>query len=290
MRLNRGLVNHKRGRPSLLFEKSKNELEKDLTYAKENLSILKSQQSVIKEAKKGIAESYHPYNLNSGSERSAKQVQDELLQHFNVIEENAKAAQLNQSAIDKINKAKRVCSGLVATISFFWMLVCQFIESLSLSKEMERLMRDILIPAHYLMIASKKYKKAEERKRIYQQAMQLLVALKNNAAWKLLDKAEQDKLTNSARDCAQLFQRSSSCLEGRNGYLSLRHHGLHHLSTRKLGALTVIHNYFITRSDNTTAAERFFGKKHESLFEYVMKKMPSLSRPSIQKAILRRAV
>jgi PAS domain-containing protein len=288
-RLNRGLVSHQRGRPSLLFEKSKDELEKDLTHSKENLSILQSQQSAIKESKKGIAESYHPYDLNNGSERSARQVQDELLQHFNVIEENAKAAQLNQSAIDKIKKAKRVCSGLVNTISFFWMLVYQLIDSLFLSKEMEQLMRNILIPAHYLMIASKKYKKAEERKRIYQQAMQLLISLEDNPTWKHLNKIEQGRLTDAARNCAQLFQRSSSCLEGRNGYLSLRHHGLHHLSTRKLGALTVIHNYFITRSDNTTAAERFFGKKHKNLFEYVIEKMPSLSRPSIQKAILRRA-
>ena len=54
----------------------------------------------------------------------------------------------------------------------------------------------------------------------------------------------------------------------------LRHHGLHKLSDRKLGALTVIHNYYIKRADGTTAADRFFDKKGEDLFEYLLKKMP----------------
>lgn len=47
-------------------------------------------------------------------------------------------------------------------------------------------------------------------------------------------------------------------MEGRNGQLSLHHHGKHHLSERKLSALTAMHNYFIRRPDGTTAAERFF--------------------------------
>ena len=97
------------------------------------------------------------------------------------------------------------------------------------------------------------------------------------------------QLMNTAKECAQLFQRSSSCLEGRNGYLSLRHHGLHHLSDRKLGALTVIHNYFTTRPDHTTAAERLFSKKPRNLFEHLTEKLPSVSRPALQAVAIRRA-
>jgi len=45
------------------------------------------------------------------------------------------------------------------------------------------------------------------------------------------------------RVCAEgvsRFVRSSSCVEGRNGQLSLHHHGCHALSPGKLKALTVI--------------------------------------------------
>jgi hypothetical protein len=288
-RENRGLVSSQRGRPSSLSTRTDKELEDEMIFLKKKLSTIQSQQLAIKDAKKGIGATYHPYDLTSGIARSAEQVQEELMQHFDIIERNASAAQLKQSAIDKITKSKRVCSGLVATIAFFWMMINQFLESLSLSKDIEEIMRDQLIPAHYLMIAGKKLKTAEQRKLVYQKAEELLSVLKNNAIWENINKEEQNRLSSVAKKCAQLFQRSSSCLEGRNGYLSLRHHGLHHLSTRKLGALTVIHNYFIMKPDNTTAAERFFEQKPRNLFDYLMKNLPSVPRPSLQKAILRRA-
>ena len=60
-------------------------------------------------------------------------------------------------------------------------------------------------------------------------------------------------------ECAGWLVRGSSCVEGRNGQLELRHHSLHRLSPRKLGVLTVMHNYWLKRADGTTAAERFFG-------------------------------
>jgi hypothetical protein len=67
--------------------------------------------------------------------------------------------------------------------------------------------------------------------------------------------------------CADVFQRRSSCVEGRNGQLSLHHHGRHRSSDRKLAALTAVHHFYICRADGTTAAERFFGRAHPVLFE-----------------------
>jgi len=45
-----------------------------------------------------------------------------------------------------------------------------------------------------------------------------------------------------AQQAAEVFQRSSSRVKGRNGQLSLRHHGLRELTTSKLKALRTIHN------------------------------------------------
>jgi hypothetical protein len=160
---------------------------------------------------------------------------------------------------------------------------------LSLSQEIKTIVEDILIPAQYLAISGKKSKTAEQRKYIHKQSEQLFSQLRGNITWEQTDTEEKKRLISAAKKCAQMFQRSSSCLEGRNGYLSLRHHGLHYLSSRKLNALTVIHNYFTTQTDNTTAAERFFEQKTRNLFDYVMQQMPSVARPSLQRAILRRA-
>ena len=97
--------------------------------------------------------------------------------------------------------------------------------------------------------------------------------------WGSLNDHERADLEAKARQCAELFQRSSSCVEGRNGQLSLRHHGLHRLTPRKLGALKVIHNYLVERPDGSTAAERFFGSRPQPLFAWLLARLPLPARP-----------
>jgi len=80
--------------------------------------------------------------------------------------------------------------------------------------------------------------------------------------------------------CVQTFQRSSSCVEGRNGQLALRHHSFHRLSPRKLQALTTIHNFFLTRPDGSTAAERFFAHPPNPLFDSLLQALPLPPRPA----------
>lgn len=88
-----------------------------------------------------------------------------------------------------------------------------------------------------------------------------------------------NELERKAQICADLFQRSSSCVEGRNGQLSLKHHALHRFTLRKLQALTVLHNYLIRRSDGTTAAERFYGTVPRDLFAWLLNRMSVPARP-----------
>jgi Family of unknown function (DUF6399) len=90
-----------------------------------------------------------------------------------------------------------------------------------------------------------------------------------------------------AEECASLFQRSSSCVEGRNGQLSLRHHSFHRLSNRKLAALTSVHNFFITRKDGTTAAERFLGSKPKAMFEFLLENNDLPRRPAQKRKSLK---
>ena len=104
-----------------------------------------------------------------------------------------------------------------------------------------------------------------QRQRLRERAEEILARARSpDGVWGTLTEVEQQDLEANARDAASLFQRSSSCVEGHNGQLSLRHHGLHRLTVRKLGAIRVLHNYLITRRDATTPAERFFGQRPQS--------------------------
>ena len=86
-----------------------------------------------------------------------------------------------------------------------------------------------------------------------------------------LSPTEQSQRKQQAKTLAEVFQRSSSNVEGRNGYLSLRNHQLRGLEhPRKRECLTAVHNFCLTRADGTTAAERFFGQKPRSMFAAIL--------------------
>ena len=69
--------------------------------------------------------------------------------------------------------------------------------------------------------------------------------------------------------CAK-YQRTSSAVEGRNGYLSGLHHAGRGLSEQQLRVLTVIHNFDLKRADGTTAAQRLFNHQFPDLFEWIV--------------------
>jgi Family of unknown function (DUF6399) len=89
--------------------------------------------------------------------------------------------------------------------------------------------------------------------------------------WSALRLIEHNTLKAEAATLAEVWQRSSSHVEGRNGYLSLSNHqlrGLDHPSKR--ACLTALHHFFLTRPDGTTAAARFFGQKPRPMFAAIL--------------------
>ncbi len=75
------------------------------------------------------------------------------------------------------------------------------------------------------------------------------------------------------------FQRSSSAVEGSDGCLSqLRHNGRGQ-SGNRLRALTAIHNFSLSGSDGTSAAERLFKRDFPDIFEWVIELMGELPGP-----------
>ena len=81
------------------------------------------------------------------------------------------------------------------------------------------------------------------------------------------------------------FHRASSAVEGRNGYLSQRHHLQRGFWKNHLPVLTVIHNFDLKRTDGTTAAQRLFARKFPNLFAWVMEQMGELPRPRVSKKL-----
>jgi len=242
--------------------------------ARQTLATLVQQQERVQQAIQGLSADYHPYALDTGAPRSAEALATALNEHFANLEQVAAEAHLSDHCLQKIAKAKRVVVAMVATLAFFWLTLRAKVEHLALPPAVERAVYDQLIPAIYLDLVSEKVAAAPQRHALKKKVAELLAPL-HSAASPLQGLAPEDLHTieQVARECAELFQRSSSCVEGRNGQLALRHHSLHRLRDQKLAALTTVHNYFVPRKDGTTAAERFFGSKPRSLFDWVLERV-----------------
>ncbi len=167
------------------------------------------------------------------------------------------------------------------TISFFFLTITAKIEALSLAPDVEQAVYNQLIPGIYLDIVSKKATTKEQREALHKKSDEILLPFQSEEdQLKDLGQEEIILLESVAVECAQIFQRSSSCVEGRNGHLSLYHHSLHRLTDRKLEALTAVHNFFTKRRDGTTAAERFFGAKPKDMFEWLLERVDLPGRPA----------
>jgi hypothetical protein len=260
------------------FEKKIEAACEKVWQAEKNLNTARENQEKVKAAKIGIGRAYHPYDPESGLKQGADKVENLLESCFNTIYEATES--LSDKCKKRIDKAHRVVGKMKATIAFFFSMVSVYMENINATDEEIKLVEKFLIPGFYLEQVAMKEKDLERKDRISEKSQDLLAIVNNRDGpyssvvqerWKTLEKA--------ARECALIFQRSSSCVEGRNAQLSLYHHGLHRLSDGKLGALTVIHNFFKKRADRTTAAERFFGAKPKDLFEWLLQNMDFPIRP-----------
>jgi hypothetical protein len=238
------------------------------------------QDKAVQEVR-GVADDYHPFDRHTGRPLTAAEVGQRLHQHVDTLGEVVAEAGLAEKAQQAVNKSRAWVATLVGCVAWFWGLATARVEEMELSEEQERHVREKLLAGHYWAMAAGRARTAAERKRLGEMAEGLQKeAWQPGGALARLPEEERKEVEEVARQSAGLFQRSSSCVEGRNGRLSLQHHGHSRVSERRLQALTVIHNYVVKRGDGTTAAERFFGHKHQDVFAWLLERMPDLPRPA----------
>jgi ribosomal protein S20 len=271
---------HGPGRPPVFAARIKDALK---AYVQASLTHerAQAQRAEAKTLIGAFSEVDHPYDLQQGQAQTPEQLQTQVGTLFARLEVIADEVALSDRLCAHLAKAKRLTHRLIATLAFFFMMVNSRVQALDLAPAIEQAMLNDLIPALYLERAAARSTDAEQRHRLRALSAQRLAPLQQPAhPIQSLDQETRRYLEQVAGECADLFQRSSSCVEGRNGFLALYQHGHHRLSPRKQQVLTALHNFAIKRSDGTTAAERFFAQPHPALFEQVLERMPWPARPA----------
>jgi hypothetical protein len=253
--------------------------------AEQALADLDTQRQQAKQTLQQINQAYHPFDLNTGQARPVAQVEAALQGCFETIEQIGARIDLGEAARKHIDKARRCLPQMLATIAFVFRMITAYVEELALPEPMEQALNQNLIPGLYLRrVAATKGKRTAERHALEAVAEPLLGPLRGpDGPFATLSAQERAHVEQVAQECADLFQRSSSCVEGRNGQLSFWHQHLRRLRPQRLQALTVVQNYFATRPDGTTAAERFFGAKPEDLFQWLLQRVRLPPRPAAKR-------
>ena len=241
------------------FEK-KIELTKDKQdQAQSNLEIARQNQETVRQAKSEIGQVYHPFNTQTGAKQDSQKVSELLESCFENIREATQG--LSERCKQRVEKAHRVVKNMVATIAFFFSMIDLYMDNIQISDQDRQLMYDYLIPGFYLQQVARKEKDAERKSQISQISQQLLSILtQQDGPFSEYSENDLKRLEKAAEECAQIFQRSSSCVEGRNAQLSLRHHGIHKLSDRSLKAQTIVHNYYRRNWDGVQHRQKDFLK------------------------------
>jgi hypothetical protein len=245
--------------------------ECEIAAARHEHQRLLEQRETVRQSLRAIGHAYHFVDLERGVRRNGKLIASDIQQHIDTIRTIAQQEHLSEACLERIAKAQRVVPKMQATIEFVSGYVRQQVQQLDLAQPQSYAMHAHLIPSYYLDRVAVT-KPSSEGRALRERAERLRTArFEPGGALGALHPEEQDRLKHKATMLAEVFQRSNSNVEGRNGYLSLRNHELRGLDhPRKRACLTAVHNFLLARPDGTTAAERFFGQKPRSMFTMIL--------------------
>jgi hypothetical protein len=242
------------------------------------------QEKAVREVR-GVGDDYHPFDRQTGRPLSAEEVGERLKGRVAALEGVVEEAGLGEGPQAAVGKASTWVTTLMGCVAWFWGVVGARLEEMELSEQQEQEVREKLLAGHYWEMAGPRARTAEEKKRVLEMAAGLKKeAWRKGGALAGLAEEERKEVERLAKESAGLFARSSSCVEGRNGRLSLHHHGHGKVSAARLKALGVVHNYLVRRADGSTAAERFFEQKHADVFAWLLQRMPDLPRPAAKRS------
>jgi hypothetical protein len=254
--------------------------KEQMRLAQRELERCQQSQQRVKEAIRGLGDDYHPFDATTAEAVQPEPLRQRLQGRLEVVAQAASAAGVSEACEKKIRKVRRLLPQLVATLAWFWLQVRQVVGQAGWSEGQRELFEGKVLAWAYWEQASRRGRDAAHRQQLRELAERCQQAVQADPLWDGIPEGQRRQMRALARECAARWVRSSACVEGRNAVLRLRHHGKVGLSEKALAALTVLHNYWIRREDGTTAAERFFGKEPDDLFDWLLERFPQLPRPA----------
>jgi hypothetical protein len=185
-----------------------------------------------------------------------------------------------------LDKVRKQIGDLASIVDVWWLWVLESLAGYSLTKEEQDWLLYRLLPVIYWHHQMEKAQNID-MKEAYRKAWE-----KARADWEshsMTAEMSMDEINqwwSWSEWITTKFQRASSAVEGRNGYLSQLYHNGRGFTESRLKALTTTHNFDLKRRDGTTAAQRLFNREFPDLFDWIVDNMdalPVVRKPRKQK-------
>jgi hypothetical protein len=220
----------------------------------------------------------HPWRLLDSTQQTSHEVEEQLRAELEAIETLLETNGLPMKK-DTLDKVRKQLAGIAALVDFWWQTVHQDLTQIAMTPRWTQWADELLLPLMY-------WHEQRRRTRCPGQKAQIVLVLQ--AVEEAFERHPcTQKLTAEllagwkawAAEHARAFQRASSAVEGRNGYLSQMQHNHRGLPTRRYQVWTALHNFDCRATDGTTPASRFFRRSFPDLFESVLSQIDELPRP-----------
>lgn len=260
------------------YEAKKQTLTSQLEMLAQQYQQLEQDQHTYRGALAEISLTVHPFTLDASQWQLFDALTTQLAAPLATLSKLAKlyGGDTAQTAVDTFQaQIPQLATGIHA----WWQWVTQALASETQETDLQNWVLTALLPWVYWSQQTDKTRKPHLKARYQHAASEAYDRLMAHTMTLQLDDTQRQYWVHWCQWMCAKYQRTSSAVEGRNGYLSQRHHVNRGFSAQSLKVLTIIHNFDLKRSDGTTAAQRLFGHTFPDLFEWILSNINELPMP-----------
>lgn len=256
----------------------------ELMYARGQAQEAEMMAGQMKKAVKKLSEAMHPIDVKTGEAREPEKVEQELREAVATMKAIAESAKLRPRAHEAIAKAERLIEKMATTVAWWQQQVVVWVMAAKLPEGVGELVLTVLLPALYVEQCAERASGARQRETLRQRAAEWVGELRTPGhLWWTLSEAQRQEAQALGRQCAAAFLRSSSSVEGQQGWVSLHSQGWHGLPPERLVSLRVLRNHLLKDGEERSAYERLFGMASGDVFEWLLDRVELPSWPSAGK-------
>lgn len=244
----------------------------------EERNAIEQVREAYSQVQQAVSAAVHTFSVDDNTPQTSEQVANRLAEQARGFKQIA-AEQSVQDQKGALGKFQRQIEDVASNVDAWWLWTKESLSEKSIGREIRHWLLFTLLPVMYWYLQLQKTQNPEMKK-VYEatlrKAQAAYVALPPPLT---LSKKDLEHWQDWAEWASANFQRASSAVEGRNGCLSQSYHNGRGLTSRRLRALTAIHNYDTRRRDGSTPAQRLYGEQLPDMFEWLIGQMGPLPLP-----------